>query len=85
MPDNNIAGSIFGAQPSKLAATPWLVTVQLQFKIDAISKQGAELSIMKGLSIGVLLSPSQVSYGCEAQPLTQQLLESMGIDLGRKS
>ena len=86
MSGNDIAGSIFGApQPNQLVQVPYLVTVQFQFKIDAHSKQRAELSIMKGLSIPVLLAPQMISYGVDSQPLTEELLKSMGVDLGKKS
>lgn len=83
-----ISGSIFGAgggKPGQLTQVPYLVTVQFQFKIDARTKEGAELSIMKGISFVSLLSPQLVSMGYDAQPLTEEMLKSMGIDLTRKS
>ena len=82
----DIDGSIFSPnQPGKLVQVPWLVTVQFQFKIDAHNKQGAELAVMKGITIPVLLAPQMLSYGVDARQLTTELLKSMGIDLEKKS
>ena len=84
MPD--IDGSIFSPnQPGKLSNLPFLVTVQFQFKIDAQTQQGAELAVMKGISLLALIAPAQISYGCHAEPLTAEMLREMGVDLTRKS
>lgn len=84
MPDDKlgspIAGTIFGAQPNSIT-NPFLVTVQMQFKVEARDQVQAVMAIKRHISIGALVAPYLIAMGEDAQPLTKELLEQMGIQL----
>lgn len=60
--------------------TSYLVTFQIQVRINAPTETFAENALLSGVSVGAKLVPHIFAQGCVAQPLTTELLKEMGID-----
>ena len=76
-----IIGSIYSAEKPAGITQPFLVTVQMQFKVEARDQLQAIMAIKRHLSMGNMIAPYLITMGEDAQPMTAELLEQMGIKL----
>ena len=63
--------------PKQAITLPYLVTMQMQFKVEAKSAQQAEFAVMRGISMNAIIVGGLLTQGCVAEHMTQQVMDQI--------